>query len=293
MFKGHTPITHDKPPRIYSWNRTIPSFMFVDESGDHNLGASDPNWPILVICGVIVQIASYLRIKETLTTLKRELWPPDGIDPSKGKFVCFHSRDMRMMLGPFSSAVLSDENRAKMDRVIWQDVVGNSAVTFRVVCCIIDKERLRNAYLFPENPYLLAVTFLLERLVMNVRGPCGVLFESRGKREDRLLWKHIGELFQNGSTYLPSRRFVSTIVDIGFHPKRDKAGMPLCGFEVADLCAYTLGAWYLRGKSQYSEMIVPRLLNYATERPERCFGSGLKIFPDIGESRRRALFDPP
>ena len=76
-------------------------FLFLDESGDHGLNKIDPDFPIFVLCGVIMSEQEYrLGVDAKFTQLKERIWGD--------KEVVFHSRDIRKWQKEFS--LLIDPN---------------------------------------------------------------------------------------------------------------------------------------------------------------------------------------
>ena len=47
-------------------------FLFLDESGDHGLTKIDPNFPVFVLCGVLVSEISYNTIESKIRAIKKE-----------------------------------------------------------------------------------------------------------------------------------------------------------------------------------------------------------------------------
>ncbi len=254
--------------------------IFIDESGNHDTGNIDPNWPILSLFGVIIRFDTYIKLKKKIFDLKCYLWPPQGKfgynhkNETVVKQVCFHSSDMRRKEGPFSKNILSNDDRQYMDNVLWNDII--SKYPWIGLSCIIDKQKLCNQYRYPVNPYFIAVTYMLERLIMTVKEPSIIIFEKRGQKEDTLLWNSLKRLFIEGtSPYILPDEFMDRIDNIGWHAKHGNQGNVVAGLEIADLCAYTVGANYLRGHCRFYDICEMKLLGY----PNRIFGQGLKIFP--------------
>lgn len=250
--------------------------LCVDESGDRDLSKVDKNWPILSLFGVVISYQNYVALQERTNLLKKQLWPPDGtFEYEDGvKKVCFHSREMRRKTGPFSDKYLDNSRRVHMDTVLWDDIL--QVIEWQGISCIIDKAKLLTTYFFPSDPYKLAVTFMLERLVMNVKKPSFVLFEARGKEEDRALWKHVQTVLKNGTEFVEAREFQSKILEVGWHPKFNQEGKIVCGLEVADLCAYAFGAKYFRTTNMYAMKVWHKLVGYQQQSVK---GRGYKIFP--------------
>ena len=62
-------------------------FLFIDESGDHGLVSVDPNFPVFILCGIIVSEQEYQEIIDKMDNIKKMFWG--------NKTVIFHSRDIR------------------------------------------------------------------------------------------------------------------------------------------------------------------------------------------------------
>src|SRR5258708_7409282 len=62
-------------------------FLFLDESGDHGLSKPSPDFPVFLLCGVLVAVDHYETIRQSINDLKESIWAD--------KKVIFHSRDIR------------------------------------------------------------------------------------------------------------------------------------------------------------------------------------------------------
>ena len=78
-----------------------------------------------------------------------------------------------------------------------------------VVC--IRKDRLCARYSYATNPYELAITFIMERVVFwmehNGQTSLPILAEARGKKEDNSLKATFFDLMNNGTDYVSVDRF--------------------------------------------------------------------------------------
>lgn len=63
------------------------TYLFIDESGDHGLTKIDTDFPVFLLCGVLIKEADYEKIRQDINVLKHSLWG--------NKEVIFHSRDIR------------------------------------------------------------------------------------------------------------------------------------------------------------------------------------------------------
>lgn len=142
----------------------------------------------------------------------------------------------------------------------------------------IDKERHVNQYLYPDAPYGLCMTFVLERILRDLspNQNC-IILESRGATEDAELLNFIKSLIDHGSQYYSATHF-SRIKGVYFNPKWCKMAeekMSYWELELADLCAYPLQKYFVYGtKDPAFEIILPKISHYPHH-----IGKGLKSFP--------------
>jgi len=61
--------------------------LYIDESGDHGLVNLDANFPVFLLCGMLVAEDSYVAMRDEVNTIKRSFWG--------NKTVILHSRDIR------------------------------------------------------------------------------------------------------------------------------------------------------------------------------------------------------
>lgn len=68
-------------------NQESTYYLFIDESGDHGLTTLNPDFPVFLLCGVLLAEPDYFAIRDEFNRIKGEFW--------KNKQVIFHSRDIR------------------------------------------------------------------------------------------------------------------------------------------------------------------------------------------------------
>jgi len=62
-------------------------YLFIDESGDHGLTHVNPDFPVFLLCGVLMSSEDYEQLKTDFNKIKRQFW--------NNKTAIFHSRDIR------------------------------------------------------------------------------------------------------------------------------------------------------------------------------------------------------
>lgn len=237
--------------------------VFVDESGDHGLDSIDPEYPVFVLAFCVFQKDAYrLQASPALQGLKFRHFGHD--------MVILHEREIRKAIGPFRFLVEAERRSAFM-----QDL--NSLMDdapFTLIATVILKEKLREQYTQPRNPYHIALGYGLERVhsFLKSQGQHGqtthVVFEARGRREDEELKVEFSRVC-DGANYRSLRlNFQMVVAD-----KKTNC----CGLQLADLVARPIGRRLLNeGQSNRAFDLLRKKFYCAGERFR---GLGLKVFP--------------
>jgi uncharacterized protein DUF3800 len=237
--------------------------VYVDESGDHGLSSIDPQYPVFVLAFCIFSKEDYrLVASPALQSLKFRHFGHD--------MVIFHEHEIRKAIGPFKFLVDAAE-RARFLGDVSQLI---ESMPFTLIASVIQKERLRDRYVSPQNPYHIALAFGLERVAsfLQAKGQRNLLthfvFECRGKREDRELTEEFEKVCA-GANYRGERLpFQMTLAD-----KRTNC----CGLQLADLVARPIGRHAMRpGEANRAFDIIQ---NKFYRNSGRFRGLGLKLFP--------------
>lgn len=238
-----------------------PYIAYFDECGDHGLVTINPVFPVFVLCGAVFKIADY-RDKDApaLSDIKFRLWYHDA--------VVFHSREIRKKVGDFSALASPEKNEIFMTAVT--DFFDSSTVT--LIAAAIHKQKHKDQYVWPEDPYSLSLQFCLERLYGHVKHAGQRLtfcvFEERGKLEDRVLKARFNEICGGANQWkceLPFRAvFASKLQN-------------LQGLQIADLAAYPIARHILAPDEPRKDWeVVEKKLRSG---PKGYMRWGLKIFP--------------
>tara|TARA_R110002020_G_scaffold400024_1_gene610100 strand:- start:454 stop:1188 length:735 start_codon:yes stop_codon:yes gene_type:complete len=204
-------------------------YLFIDESGDHGLTSLNPDFPVFLLCGVLVSQVDYLKIREEFNIIKSTLWGQ--------KEVIFHSRDIRKCDKEF--AILFDLEKKKwfydkLNKVITEQHYTIFASAIRKIEYIQRFGKLSN------DVYELALSFIIERSVFYLdslgikNSELEVIIEKRGKKEDKRLEEHFQRLLSRGTGYVSEERLNAYGVRISFKSKKENIN----GLQLADLAAY-------------------------------------------------------
>src|SRR3989344_2683148 len=238
--------------------------MFLDESGDHSLDKIDASYPMFVLAGCIFDFDYYsATVEPQVNALKSKHFGRTD--------VILRSYDIRKQKGDFASLV--DKKRREAFYADLDALV--EALDFKIIAAAIHKERLKNQYFNPHNPYNLCLRFILERSAMFL-GKSGeqMIFriESRETHNDRKL-AEVYERFRMGSKHFSKEEIQSKFVDLSFNQKTQN----IAGHQIADLSAYPIGVSVLDGTRKNDAFaIIKKKFHTKNGTYENC---GLKIFP--------------
>jgi len=238
--------------------------VFVDESGDHGLDSIDKNYPIFVLAFCIIQKKDY--VESIVPAIQRFKFKHFGHDN-----VILHEHDIRKDAGPFSFLKTKVKKAAFLEELT--QIVSDAP--FTLICSVIQKITLKQAYISPGNPYHVALGFGLERVHYYLRSKgvddtkTHVMVEQRGKKEDaelELVFRRICDGSNYNNEQLP--------LEITFADK--KANLP--GLQLADLVARPVGMSILRPDQPNRAFEVLENKFYRNNAGKRQ-GWGLKCFP--------------
>jgi hypothetical protein len=238
--------------------------VFADESGDHSLANVNPVYPVFVLSFCVFRKDDYIEtVCPAIQRFKLRWWPHDG--------VVLHSLHIRRQERPF----LFLKSVEKRERFLADLTTALASCPFILIAAVIDKVRLREQYVQPENPYSIALRSCLERTYELLRDwgqqdlETAFLFECRGKREDAELERTFRNLCEGAGCWgrMPG-------LSIEFFDK--KANLP--GLQIADLVSTPIGQRINRPASpnRAFEMIQQKFLR----SPDgETLGWGMKVFP--------------
>lgn len=240
--------------------------LFLDESGDHDLIKIDPLYPVFVLAGCIVD-SDYqdIYLVPRLSKIKQDLFKDDKLV----FHFCDYTRNQngfeRMSERPFREEFYKELNK----------IIKN--IDFRLIACIVDKNRHIQHYKHAMNPYLLSLEVVLERFIMylNAIHEQGmVIAESRGPQLDNQLNLAFLDLKIRGTRYFKPREVVNAITDFKFKKKKEN----VAGLQLIDSIITPIGRRYLNKINYYLDYEIIKSKFYRHECG-RYRGYGLVIFP--------------
>ncbi len=212
--------------------------LFIDESGDHSLDVIDPQYPLFVLGGCIVESDYYESVLiPRLNEYKYKLFGRDDF--------ILHTADIVRRKGVFHK--LTD----KKFREYFYNETNNlmEELEYTIVACVIKKtEHLQKYGIAAIDPYMLSLRILVERFVMEMkqrhRNEQGhIVAESRDEtlnNELRLAWM---DLRTRGTEYISASEVRKCIPELHIRDKRTN----IAGLQIADLIVSPIGR-YILGK---------------------------------------------
>ena len=245
--------------------RPASSFIvFADESGDHGLTRINPNYPIFVLSCCIFRKDEYIdHVCPALQRFKLRWWPHDA--------VVLHSAQIKRREPPFGFL----QERDRRERFMSDLARTLEDMPFALIAGVIHKERLKERYSIPDNPYAIALKFCMERVYSflcdheEAESELHFLVERRGNIEDSELRLVFRRVCDGRSHWEQSPGFSIEFVD-------KKAN--LAGLQIADLVSTPIGRHVHRPEqlNRAFEMVCKKF--WCSSAGERQ-GWGYEIFP--------------
>ena len=241
--------------------------MFIDESGEADISSNDPRFNIFVLCGVLFREDCYLHFDKELKKLKHKIFNDENI--------VFHSIKMRKQQGRFKIF----QNKPIIDE-FYKDI-GKifTDCDYKIISCVIDKEKYRTKYPNKNLAYEDALMFLCERALRqiglkNQTDSLVVCLEKRTKGKDAALKRVYTSFIRFGTQYVSTDSFKICNPKLFFRAKDQNIN----GLQLADLCAYPIARKCLTPTSpQPTFDIIER--KFCCNWFGKYNGIGLKRFP--------------
>jgi uncharacterized protein DUF3800 len=211
--------------------------LFLDESGDHNLSKIDPQYPLFVLGGVIVD-KEYAEdaMQVAVSDFKQRLFGRDDL--------ILHTADITRNRNGFErlkDTTFRERFYSELNKLM-------ESLDYRVVACVIRKQAHLSRYgLAAVDPYLLSLDILVERFCMHIGeiSKSGMIIaEQRGSTLDRQLELAWLNLRIQGTQYMQAVEIDRRIQALTLRGKTEN----IAGLQLADLVVTPIGRHVL-GKS--------------------------------------------
>lgn len=240
--------------------------MFIDETGDHGLASANKDFPIFLLCGVIISEDEYKKLDNSFNNIKSTFWGNTD--------VVFHSSKIRKCDKDFS--ILFDLDIKSKFYNDLNSSIANHGYTI-IAAGIRKEEYIKKVGMVSNDVYALCLSFIMERAVFYLDKIIGdnklyLIIEERGAKEDKKLEEHFQRLIAKGTGYVTPQRFNKYEMTINFRKKRQNIN----GLQLSDLVAYPIAIKCLYKERQNIpyDLILPKI--YSNNK----LLYGLKVFPE-------------
>lgn len=243
----------------------MPRIVYLDETGDHSLEKEDKDFPVFALVLMVCDQEAY---EGTLIPMVNRL----KFDYFGHECVIIHSRDIRKAQKDFGFLTDPEKRAPFYERI--NEIM--SAPGYDLIAAVIRKQDHKAKYgMNATNPYDLALTFSLERLLPLLENEgqkeVHLIAEARGKREDDELRLSFLNIVTYGTEFNSAERFKKIKFHLRFKPK----AMNVVGTQLADLAAYPIARYVINPLKPLPAYEVVRKRFYIGPGLIR----GLKVFP--------------
>lgn len=207
--------------------------MFLDESGDHNLSLIDPQYPIFVLGGVIVdEYYYYQTIVPLFEKFKLELFNDENI--------ILHTADIGRNRNGFENLKDTTTRHKFIEKL--NELMSN--LNYKVIACIIRKEEHLKKYgLHALDPYLISLDILVEQFIFEIKNENGLIIaESRGTLLDaeiEIAWLN---LRLQGTNHVQAKNISNKIQALNIRAKKhNDIGLQLADLVISPIARKAIG----------------------------------------------------
>jgi hypothetical protein len=242
--------------------------LFIDESGDHSLDVIDPQYPVFVLGGCIIDIDYHdNNLTPNLNDYKKKLFGRDD--------VILHTADIVRRRGVFRKLTDKDfRERFYVETNRFMD-----EAEYMIVASVIRKDDHLSRYgLAAIDPYMLSLRILVERFVYEVQKRGGgeqgqIIAEARDETLDnelRLAWM---DLRTTGTDYISASEVRKSISELHIRNKKKN----IAGLQIADLVVSPIGRHILNKDPKHDWRIIEK--KFRKSAAGRYMGYGLVVLP--------------
>ena len=241
--------------------------MFLDESGDHALHNIDPDYPIFVLGGVIVDRA-YARttIEHRMRQLKLEFFGRDN--------VILHTAELARWKNDFAFMKQDGVLRARFLSALTALM---EELDYQVVACAIKKSDYVAKHGVSGDIYRFGLNLLVERFCYEIGNVLdgGIIYaETRRPDLDHELNMAWEKIRRHGLPYARGNKIDTRIVDLSLKDKR----LNIAGMQLADLVVSPIGRHLVNRPTHGNWEVVERKFRRRAGS-DSYMGSGLVILP--------------
>jgi len=240
-------------------------YLFIDESGDHNLKSHNRSGELFLLCGCVIKFDEIGKMDKLLNDFKIKYFGT--------KEIILHYRDIKKRNGVFGMLL----DKQKNDEFLKELKAIISEINFKVIVSVIDKKcHLKEYGKIADDPYELSLNFIIERYIFccdNTMKDGSIIVEKRGAKEDKKLVEKWVKIYQRGTGYIESPEIQTKVKELKMIWKKDN----LNGLQIADISASSILRKFIHfdKEEEFFDIIKPKLVFYRGQY----IGKGVKVFP--------------
>jgi len=240
--------------------------MFLDESGDHNLEVIDPQYPMFVLAGVILeQDYAQGELEQKVARFKQDLFARTDL--------ILHTADITRNRNGFENV----KDGAFRQRFYTALNTLVESLDFKIVACAIRKDQHLARYgVAALDPYMLSLHVLVERFCFEIGRVSGgglIVAERRNPTLDHQLELAFLNLKIQGTQYIPAAQVETRIMGLNLRRKTEN----IAGLQLADLVATPIGR-HVMGKPDREDYRIVEA-KFRKDRHASHTGYGLVVLP--------------
>lgn len=241
-------------------------YLFLDESGDHDLINIDEKYPIFVLAGCIFDAKDYKILTDNLNKFKQKIFENKKLILHYSDYTRNKKGFERIKNKAFREGFFNNLNKLILDS------------SCELLACIVDKNKHNEKYGYnANNPYLLSLNFIIERFVFylkSVKEKGRIIAESRNPQLDNELELAYLNLKIDGTRYLTPKEIKDYLE--GFVIKKKEENIP--GLQLIDSMVTPIGRKYLKLRNYYLDYEIIKN-KFRKNKCGKYKGYGLIIFP--------------
>lgn len=279
-------VIFKEDPKLETFNGFTSEYtkaIFFDENGSAsqldsirkliaNNKPIDNNRRYFTLTGVLFDKNGFDNSVSLLNQIVKQYWGPN-------EKIVFHTREIQRREGVFNFYT----NR-KYNQFLQSLSTAIDVMNFKVISITFDLYSYALNSKYKHDPYEVAFDIIMEAIMMNITDSdkVAVVFEARGKKEDKRLKEHILKVINQTGTKKYSKEKLQLHFDkVFFNPKVSFDGKTVYhGADIADLCSYPIYRYMSTGfRGQDFEIVKTKLIGYKPGKDNELKVPGLRRFP--------------
>lgn len=208
-------------------------YVFIDESGDHNLSIikGDGTYNVFVLGAVLIEKSSYAEIDHAFKELKRDIFG----DPNFIIHTWELTHPLNKKADPRNAILRNPDVRADFYQRINEFIESTQLTS---IFCIVRKPAFQDKYAYPHDPYELSFENILNRvLYYTTSDEIEIMPECRGPKLDALMEGEFAKYSTTGTRFHSAEDIAKRVINFECIDKSKN----MTGHQLADLLCSPVG----------------------------------------------------